>query len=62
MKTVLGAAWGGIKAACIVFVVLCMILGFIGGNDPFTSSIHMALSCIAAVVIGAVLFLLKKKK
>ena len=53
MKMVLGAAWGGIKVACIVFVILCMILGFMGGKDPFTSSIHMAYSCIAIMVIGA---------
>ena len=53
MKTIFGAAWGGIRVACIVFVFLCMILGFMGGKEVFASGTQMALSCIAILVIGA---------
>lgn len=52
MGRVLKAAWEGVRIAAVVFLLVCMIMGFIGGEGKFSSGVGMAYSCIAAVVIG----------
>ena len=52
MKKVLNAAWRGIRISAVVFLISCMIQGFSGGAEKFTTGAHMAYMCIAAIVIG----------
>lgn len=52
MKNVLKAAFRGIQYSAVVFVLVCMIRGFLGGAEKFASGIGMAYTCIAVIVIG----------
>lgn len=52
MSKVLKAAWKGICIAAVMFVISCMINGFNGGEEKFTTGVHMGYMCLAAIVIG----------
>ena len=54
MKKVIKAAGEGIRTAAIVFMVFCIILGLRRGGEVFANGTGIALSCIAAFVIGAI--------
>ena len=54
MKKVIRAAWEGIRTAAIVFMLFCIILGLRRGGEVFANGTGIALSCIAAFMIGAI--------
>ena len=54
MKKVVRAAWEGIRTSAIIFMLFCIILGLRRGGEVSANGMGIALSCIAAFIIGAI--------
>ena len=54
MKKVVRAAWEGIRTSAVIFMLFCIILGLRSGGEVFANGTGIALSCIAAFMIGAI--------
>ena len=54
MKKIVRSAWEGIRIAAVIYMLFCIILGLRSGGEVFASGTGIALSCIAAFMIGAI--------
>ena len=54
MKKIVRSAWEGIRIAAVIYMLFCIILGLRSGGEVFANGTGIALSCIAAFMIGAI--------
>lgn len=52
MKKIIRAAYAGIRVVAVIFLLTCIVMGFMGGSEKFASNYGMARAGTAVILIG----------